>query len=110
MADCIDYDSYDEECYIIKVVGHSRDSLKDLTFSNYDLDLEEETIVPILNGFNQYELSFYRQQPGKTYKILYNNRPLFVRIPGFCGRIKCRAHFQRSRYVETKICCFCACF
>ena len=102
MADCIDYDYYDEECYIIKVVGRNRDSLKDLMFSKYDLDLEEETIVPILNGFNQYELSFYRQQPGNSYKILYNNCPLFVRIPGFCGRNKCRAHFQRNRYVKTK--------
>ena len=60
MADCIDYDCYDEECYITKVVGRNGGSLKDLTFSNYDLDLEEETIILIFNGFNRSEPPFYR--------------------------------------------------
>ena len=102
MADCIGYDSYYEECYITKVVGRNEGSLKDLTVSNYDLDLEEETIVPILNGFNQSKLSFYRQPPGNTYKILHNNRPLFVCIPSFCGLVKRKAHFEHNRYVKIK--------
>ena len=75
MGECIYYE--DDECYYNKVFACREGSLRDLTFTRYALDLQDETIVPIFTAIKPSDLTLYRQL-NDSFQIFYHDRPIFV--------------------------------
>ena len=71
MEDCLDSDSYEEDLEITLVHNEFNDkaSLKNLTFTGYDYDLNDL-------DFDRLKVSIKRTDDN-NFKILYNNKPVF---------------------------------
>ena len=83
MADCLDSDSYEEDLKINLVHNEFNDtaSLKDLTFTGYDYDLNNQKIVSTLD-FDRSNASI-ESTGGKNFKALFDNKPFFISIKTF---------------------------
>ena len=77
-----------------------RDSDSYLTFTAYDYDLSKQEIVPILK-FDMSKLSITKLED-HNFKILYDNKPLFVGIKAFCALANKGKDFARNRYIKVK--------
>ena len=75
MGECIYYE--DDEGYYNKVFACWQGSLRDLTFTRYDLDLQDETIVPIFTVIKPSDLTLYRQL-NDSFQTVHHDRPIFV--------------------------------
>ena len=102
MVDCRDSDSYDKDSLRRRIHCGRNDeaNLKDLTFTAYDYDLSKQEIVPILK-FDMSKLSITKLED-HNFKILYDNKPLFVGIKAFCALANKGKDFARNRYIKVK--------
>ena len=71
--------------------------MHDLTFTRYNLDLDNEKSISILEIFKPADLGLYRQWKD-SFQIVYWNRPLFVCIPSICGLLMRGEYFLRNLY------------
>ena len=81
MSDCINYK--DKDALYEEAFACYNDSLQDLPFTHYDLDLKDENIVSIFNSMEPSELIFYKQSKN-SFQIVFSNRPLFIHFPSNC--------------------------
>ena len=102
MADCLDFGSCEEDLKITLVHNefNGTASLKDLTFTSYDNDLNDQKIVWILD-FDKSKVSI-EGKDDNSFKVLYNNKPFFVNIKVFWAVIKKGKHLTKHKYIEVK--------
>ena len=88
MVDRRDSDSSAEDSLEHRVYceSNNRTDLKDLTFIGYSYDLSQQEIMPI-SKFGMSKRSI-RKLVDHNYKILYDNKSLFVSINVSCALIK----------------------
>ena len=86
MVDCRDSNLYEEDCLVHRVHCEDETELKDLTFSSYNYDLSNQEIVPLLK-FDMSKVSITNLED-HNFKILYDDKPVLVRIKAFCALVK----------------------
>ena len=72
--------------------------LKNLTFSKY----EKKDLGSVINILDFDSENVDIKEIGENVLILYDNKPLLLKIIAFCGIIKRGKHFVRNRNVKVR--------
>ena len=101
MADCYDSEDYENDPKIRFVSDVHNFKLNNLTFSKYDnKDEDEGEIINILD-FDISNVSVECNRKG-DFKILYDNKPLKMKIISFCVLVKIGKDLKIKKYIKIK--------
>ena len=95
----MDSNIYEDDLFMKLVHGEHDDmaDFKNMTFTGYEYALNNQKVVSILN-FDRSKISI----DDNNFKILQDNKPLFVRIKAFCVFIKKGKDLTKNKYIKVK--------
>lgn len=92
-----------EDDLLIKSVHNEYENmfnLKDLTFTGYKYDQNDQNIFSILR-FDRSKISI-EQADSNTLKILFDNKPFLVSIKAFCTLMKKDKGLAANKHIKVK--------
>ena len=100
MADCYDSEDYENDPKVRFSDVHNF-KLKNLTFSKYDNEDEDEGEIINILDFDISNVSVECNRKG-DFKILYDNKPLKMKIISFCVLVKIGKDLKIKKYIKIK--------
>ena len=101
IADCYDSDNYENDSKVRFVSDVHNFKLKILTFSKYNNENEDKDEIINVLDFDISKVSV-ESIAKDDFKILYNSKPLKIKIISFCGLVKTTKDLKINKYIKIK--------
>ena len=101
MTDSYDWDDYENDSKIGFIIDVHNFKFNNLTFSKYNKENEDEDQIINILDFDISNICVESIGKGNV-KILYDNKPLKIKVISFCGLVKKDKDIKRNKFIKFK--------